>query len=282
MKNTIKILSLLCVIAAFASCKEDKLLTYDSETSIFFRQKKWVATSNAYTVSMTYDGKTMSVSTKANINEVIDSVEVSMAFVDEVLRSDTTFLPVSIMGDISPERRDINFEIINSGDDRQAVEGVDFRILDAYIPAGRKDGGIVIEMMRDNLTEDESKIIDFRLLPNEYFETDYKWINRSTTDTTKVSTLTMRLAFTDGLKKPSSWPTSFLGEWSTKKAYLLVYELGMSWEFMYDSQPDRLIAAAYGNALAKWLLQYKEDHDGTPYYEADGETEMKAGSSASA
>lgn len=286
MKNTIKILSLICVAATILSCQEDKLLTYDSESNIFFRQKKWTASSSQYYIYMTHDGKTMSSVTKANVNGVIDSVRLSMAFVNDALRSDTTFLPVTVMGDIYPERRDIKFEILDVGDKRKAVEGVDFRILDAYIPANKRDGGIVIEMFRENFVQDQYKTIDFQLLPNEHFETNYKWINQSSTDTTKVSTLTMKLCFTDGLAEPRNWSSavSFWGKFSVKKVYVMVYELGMTWEYLYeynaadDISGFRFIAAAYGNALKKWLKKYEEDN-GTPYLE-DDDTPMESGTSS--
>lgn len=280
MKNTAKIFGLfIAALLVLAACKEDELMVYDHENNVYFQHKRWSPDLYDFEATLEYKGTVMSVS-EMQSTEAKDSLFVSMAFVNPEQHSDTVFLPVVLIGQVAGYDRKIGWKVVESDDPDAGVEGEDFRVLDAFIPANKTIGGIVVEIFRKNLAEPESFIVaDFELVANDEFQVNYNEDTRSANDDTIVSTLTMRLKYSDGLEAPEYWPYLFqpyYGDWSSKKAFILVDQIGETWEQLYgfDLNLDTIIKAY---SFRRWLEAYKENNGGVPMYEADGVTEMKWG-----
>lgn len=277
MKNSVKIFTLLIGTLLFlGACKEEGLLVYENENNVYFQHKKWQ--SSAFGASLKYNDATLSVTTTVG-SSALDSLSISMAFVNPEITSVVTFLPVILMGNVADHDRQFGWKVINTDNPDAGKEGVDFRVLDAFIPAKSRTGGIVIEMFRQNLGGEKFFYADFELVPNKNFQTNYEENTRSSSNDEIVSTLTMRLKFTDGLQQPQYWDAylrAYLGDWSTKKAFILNENIGVPFEYMF-SVPNDVTSAGYGFAFKRWLDDYRITNGGIPMYEADGITEMKAG-----
>ncbi len=291
MKTSIKIFSAAWVLLlAFTGCEEDKLPVFDGVDNIYFQQSKWPHY-GLFSATMTYNGKEMTVtggvSPYAWTNSVVDSMTVSMSFRNPELVSDTTFLPVAVAGRLSDKDRKIAWSIVDSGD---AVEGVDFKVLDAFIPANSREGGIVVELFRKNAAG-KYLHVKFRLEDNGIFGVNYPLIALSSTDDTPTSTIDMKIKWTDGLQPPTPWwnydhvstNTMLYGEFgsfSVRKLFVFTDILGVPWETIYnpDGTGNMLFArtgSVYGQLLYKWLVRY-EMQNGSPYLDEDG-TPMRAG-----
>jgi hypothetical protein len=296
MKTAIKILACAGVLlTAMAGCKEDKLMVFEGADNVYFFQSKWPSGDTGFSSGMTYNGKAMvRREGTATINAVVDSMTVSMAFLHPDLKSDTTFLPVAVAGRIADVDRRFGYEVLDSG---TAVEGVDFRVLDAFIPAKSRVGGIVVELFRENAKDNVILDAKFRLVENDTFGVNYPWIKRTSTDTTMVTTLEMKVRWTDNLLPPTPWWNydavskntmlfPELGSYSAKKLFVFTDILNVPWNTIYneDTSGNLLMTgnmafaqrgSVYGSMLYKWLVRY-EEQNGEPYLDENGEP-MKAG-----
>lgn len=286
MKNIIKSLTIACgLLLVFTGCKEDKLMVFEGDNNVYFQSCKWPTATGGFKSSLKYNGRTFKLQLGGigEVQEVVDSMAVSLAFLNPELASDTTYLPVSLMGRPQPHERKIGWKIVDAGD---AVEGVDFKVLDAFIPANATMGGIVIEMFRENAGQGKYFDVKFQLTENENFKVNYPTIAASNTDTTTKSTIDMRLLWTDGLTAPPYWEGEtavcypYLGAFSVRKVFVLHDELGVDWDIMYTKLSNgsttlQTRCSVYGTLLYKWLIRY-EEQNGVPYKEEDG-TPMKAG-----
>lgn len=263
MKNIFKILTVTAAAAlVLGACKEDKLMIYEGDNNVYFQHKKWPSGTRGYYAKLLYNGTTFNGDTGKKSDAALDSLEVTMAFVNTVIPVDTTFLPILLMGDVVDYDRKIGYKIVNTDDPNAGEEGVDFRVLDAFIPANKTLGGIVVEMIRARLGGDKYFVVDFQLVDNDDFKVRYDSIPRSATDKDKVAVYTMRLKFTDGLTQPQWYVSTmapYTGKWSSKKAYVMHDELGVSWDTLYG-RTDVTISASIGYMLKRYLDEYEKEH----------------------
>lgn len=271
MKSVTIKLTLLLAIILFQGCKEDRLDLYDSEANIYFSLRKYGKT---YELNYPIGTKTYS-QTWLRLTAPIDSLAISYGYLKaDEKQTDTIYVPVSLMGNLAPTNRPIGYKF---GPNTTATEGTDFKIVSADIPANKELGAIAIEVYRAKY--EKVKIIDFELLPNETFQTNYKEIIRSKTDTTKVSTLQFRVSISDNLSEPSRWRyyVSYLGDFSAKKLLLIrdITNIDIEEIFYsaYSPQPPEVLAL--GSILKKYLREQKAA--GNTIYEEDGVTEMTSG-----
>ncbi len=272
MKKRTFIFAILPVLV-LAGCRSDEIQVYDGPDNIYFLYKMWPTSGFGMTTTLEFEGRTLSL--EAKFSEAQDSIIHSFAFVDAREHLDTTFIPVRLIGRLADHDRKIAYRINTATG--AAAEGADFRVLDAFIPAGKTAGGIVVELSRDNLTEGRHLEIDFELLANENFGLEYQLIRRSVADTASVPTTTFRLWFNDELPPPPNWGFSyadFLGAWSPKKAYLLVEQFNITWDALYNP-PHTAYIVSWGGQLKRYLARMAAE--GHPVMEADGVTPMEAG-----
>lgn len=276
MHKTMKNIFLLPVILPaliLAGCKTDEIQLYEGKANVYFLYKMWPTSGFGLTATLEFEGKQLSM--HAQYIAAQDSITHSFAFVDPAVQLDTTFIPVKLIGNLADHDRKIAYKI-NPGTDA-GVEGTDFRVLDAFMPAGKTDGGIVVEMSRANLKAAGHMTVDFELLANEHFGLEFESIKRSATKDTDVPTTSFRLWYNDELPMPSNWSFSYqdyMGTWSPKKAYLLIEQFNISWGALY-SPPHTAYIVSWGGQLKRYLE--KMAAAGTPVMESDGVTPMTAG-----
>lgn len=274
MKNIPKIiLSLLLAVLFFGSCKEDKLMMHDGSSNIYFRHKKWTASAGAqgiYTTTINYNGAAYTVTTPGVTMEARDSMEFSFARIDKTIESAITFMPVTVVGEVANVDRKFSYKVLETS---TAVKGEDYEILDAFIPANKIHGGIVVEIFKKNVkSEGAYRYLDVELIPNENFTVQYDSITRSAVKTTeKVSTLTFRLSLNSSLTAPQYWSAYEIGYFSTKKALKFMEVVNMSMEDFYG-MPSLDLRIIRAQMFKSWLIQMAKDGD--PVYEDDGVTLM--------
>ncbi|MCL2562297.1 MAG: hypothetical protein FWE10_08290 [Rikenellaceae bacterium] len=301
------------------SCKEDELLTYDSATNVFFPNTMYENWSMR--ISMPWDGRMLEspevpapaggVTGTTNFNQIVTRQEIAVIpvrimgntstqrrdvayriltaqeLLDEFERELSSWMTPEYLERLTPEELAELEEWIEDEQARipaeTAEEGVDFEILDAYITANGRDGGILVALYSVNLQSDNVKRINFELVPNENFETNFFRFPYWSGASVMVSTLRVQLSFTDGLTMPQFWAagwSAIMGNWSTLKIRVLANEFGMSTgnDFLYlFPPPDGTLIFAYAAALQRWLLDYEAEH-GEPFLDLNGQR-MRLGTS---
>ncbi|KAA6340292.1 hypothetical protein EZS27_011842 [termite gut metagenome] len=274
------VFSFLGIVLFFSSCHEDKLDLYaggefSNQTShIYFSLQRWTPSGINYTLNYPI-GTQIHTQKWQRIVAPQDSITKSYALDPSGTASDTVYIPVSLMG--LPVNRDRTFRYTTWGE-TNAEEGRDFRVIAASIPANEVVGAILVEIEREAI-KDTAFVIDFLLLTNEEFQTNYTMIKRSSSDTTQVDLREFRLRVSDFLEVPKLWGTirTFLGDFSRKKLYLLRDVAHADLNELYASHPNLILMNSWGSILKRYLADQKEA--GNTIYEDDGVTEMKSGQS---
>ena len=280
MKNRAYIFGLLAVVFLLPeSCKEDQLLTYgpEKENNIYFANRSYYTYNT--TVSISYNGTVYTSPTVRSVTGGVaqDSLDYTL------VNGDVVVIPVMVMGAITDYDRKFAWRAIHQGEPNVGTYDVDFKVLDAFIPAHSTTGGIIVQLSDENLDEDSVLYADFELLPNENFETNFHEMRRYDGGQELISTISTRLRFTNFLMPPTYWAYGFepfLGPWSVRKITVLVtyFNFDISDQFLYRAYPPETPELyPFGLALRRWLEAYQLEN-GEPYYEKDG-TEMRAGSS---
>ncbi len=276
MNNFSKLLFIVSGVALLcASCQKDALEVYEGPNNVYFSLKKWPG---VITSEVEYGGVTYSFNSVAPITEAVPSLTKSFT---EVPGQDkwTVLVPVSLMGRVAGHDRDFSYKILPTS---TAVEGVDYKILRAFIPAGKAMGGFLVELNRENVKAEGAQLaVDLELLPDDTFQTNYRHIatNASNPQDT-VDLRTFQLIFQGSFSPPVRWSTmsSYYGLFSEKKLFILINVIGLAMEEIYSSSPTLNLMPAYGGMLKRYLAQ--KQLEGDPVYEADGVTLMTAGAMA--
>jgi hypothetical protein len=272
--------SFLGAILFFSSCNEDKLDMYaggelDNRTShIYFSLQRWAPSGINYTLNYPI-GERIYTQKWQKIVAPQDSITKSYALDPSGAACDTVYIPVSLMG--LPVNRDRTFRYA-TGRETNAEEGRDFRVIAANIPANEVVGAILVEIEREAI-KNTTFVIDFMLLTNEEFQTNYTTIKRSSSDTTQVDLREFRLRVSDFLEVPKLWGTLrvYFGDFSRKKLYLLRDVAHADLNELYVDLPSLILMNSWGGLLKRYLAEQKEA--GNTIYEDDGVTEMKSGQS---
>lgn len=284
--NTIKTIrgfafACLAVWVVF-SCTEDQIDIYSGEADAFFTLKRWTSSQTSKTTTATtyrvtdflvddeLYSDTFYVQTTA-----FDSLFVSLAMDGTNVGYHVTLIPVSLSGGLADYDRPLNYSL---GANSTAVENEHFKVK-AIIPANKPIGAIAVSINRETV-RDTVLFVDFHLLPNEHFQTNYAPINRSTTDTTKVDLYQFRLRMSSFIEKPPRWDSNMLnyfGVYSQKKMFLILELTDGDIEQLYaDKTPSVGLMKAWGKILKAYLVDQKAK--GTPILE-DDESEMTYGKS---
>lgn len=260
----------------FSSCKEDKLDTYYGETNVFFSLQRWTRSNKNISLDdFLVDGGLHSDNWR--VEATWDSTAVSLALDGTLEGYRVVLLPVDISGDVVDYDRQLGYKVDKES---TAVEGTHFKV-DAYIPANKTMGALAVSVSRAAL-RDTALWVGFSLIANEHFQTNYRTITRSQSDTTKISMLDFKLNMSGYLIKPSYWSRwqSYFGDFSFKKMYLIIELCNADITYFYDNYAKMTVslANAYGSALKLYLKEMSDA--GTPVYEEDEVTLMSAGTSA--
>lgn len=283
----INILFILLLIITTISCSEDKLIYYsdvddkgdvtNAETNVFFTLKKWASFAKGIDFKMNYDGEEIiykSITPTEVQNNIIFSYE-------SVEPSHKLIIPISIMGNVRDYDRKVSVKTTALSDSIfldstyymfTPRENVDYKILDAYIPANQVYGGVIVELILDTLKSTKKLSLSFEIHPNEEFSTKYDSIQRSSSKKDEmVSTLDFNLFTTYGIAKPASWDSRqrpHFGKFSEKK-FLLLLDLGVPKNILTSNTPDIATISSYGQYFLSHLqyMQYVE----TPVLEDNGD-----------
>lgn len=257
-------------IIFFSSCKEDKIDTFNGDTNIYFSLQRWLPrAADTYSVYLPIED---SVYYKDWNNILVskDTLIASLALDGTDKGIHMALIPVSISGNVTDFDRPIKYTL---GKNTTGVEGVHYDIKKAIIPANSNTGAIAVGLNRANM-QDTAFVIDFELEPNEYFHTNYTTIERSKTDTTKVSLLKFSLYASSFLEKPASWMLNYLGPFSREKVYLILELTKGNINELYKKSPDLNTIIAWGKILKKHLIEQEKLNK--TVYEKNGE-KMVAG-----
>jgi len=268
------LLFLFGAVILLTACKEDEIDLFSGENNVYFSLKRWNSNGLGLTYDLEYPINGKIYTQKWDYRkEAMDSINKSYALDVSGALFDTAYIPVSLMGFVTDYDRDIAYKL---GPATEAVEGKDFKILEAKIPANKPLGAIVVEIDRTSI-KDASYRIDLTLIPNSEFQTNYKTINRNPTDTTKLDLRDFRLRISDLLESPAMWGTlsGWFDKFSRKKLYLVAELTGGDLKEFYAERPNLSTIISWSQILKRHLQQQKAA--GTPVYEEDGVTEMKVG-----
>ncbi len=283
-----KILRYLCIVAtvcALAACKKDEIPTYDGTTSIYFEfgnltsgvsdsTKYSLVKNNVVMADSIILLKAVVMGKTADYDRMIavDSEDVTWFVSKPVMMEDPETgeeVPV-----LDPETGEPVMSENELGDNipLAAVEGRDYEILhdECYIPADSVWGYVVIKLIGSDALKEASydgMRFKLKLLPNEYFNTDYIALNDKSVETdeerkaygmnsiackvtfeagTEASRLWQRTTWTDfnasfamyfdgaGQAGIPSWMNMW-GPYSSKKVELLVEVSGLTWEDWHPS-----------------------------------------------
>lgn len=264
IKYSFVLLLITCLVSA---CKEDEVMVFNGENNVYFSLQRWgnLPSGITYTVDYTIseaDGETHISESWTYLKRSKDSLVVSLAL--EASEADKfQLVPVSLLGNIVDYDRPLSYAI---GAKSEIKEGEGFSIEEAKIPAGKNIGSIVLRLDREAF-RDNTYAIDLELKANEHFQTNYKKMAYSTSDTAKVDLLRFRVIVSDILQKPTSWLASF-GTFSREKIYLVVELTGGDINAFYAEKLDAGLMFAWQSVLKNYLA--KRAAEGDPVLEADG------------
>lgn len=283
-----KINFLIIAVAAFSltlsSCKEDKLDLFQGEDNIIFAMSVYREPGDTASYKFNYNGELYS-QVPTLLRTAMDSLYKSYAFLDPAKRTTNIFIPISVVGTVSDVDRKVACQLYKLDDDGKhsgevyGTQHGEFRIIDAFVPAGKEIGGIIVEVDRDIIPQRITVGIGVELLPNENFNTNCKTVAYSKTKTDKlVSTLNFRVYASDGMGEPPLWyvAKNNFGKWSVRKYYVLTQDCMVPHEYAYPESFASINTALYSSYahIFKRYLQDQKDA-GTPVLEDDN-TEMTA------
>ncbi|MBD8487758.1 DUF4843 domain-containing protein [Echinicola sp. CAU 1574] len=249
MKNTIRNIFLFIVIVMCWSCVEDELMTYTSSTdSIYFTFSK-----------------------KEEPAIPFDSIYYSVGLVPADFTDSLVSIPVKIMGNKKDYDRAFSVELSEKS---TAVEGTNFKIEnELVIPAGAVESAIQIRLFKTPDIAEDTVMIGFDLLPNEYFNTEMKnYVNEF--GEIEVSHVNFELYLTGTVSEPQNWFAPFLGPFSLKKLMLMNEVLGIDPLTFSKGRLEISKMMYFGKAMKRYLDLQRAA--GNTVYEEDG-TEMEMG-----
>lgn len=266
---------LICLSMIFVfSCKEDEISVYEGETNVFFLLKKWSNAAAKYSIDDFPVEEGLLYSDEwTDMSVAWDSIIVSLARDGTNKGYHIALIPVRISGNTTDYDRPLNYTL---GANSTAVEGEHFKV-NALIPANKRDGALAVSINRETV-RDMEVFVDFILKPNEYFQTNYAMINRSSSDTTKVDMHQFRLRMSSFITPPSAWNTTliyYLGAYSQKKMFLILELTGGDINELYKTNPSLPLMTAWGKILKVYLNEQR--NSGNIIYEEDGVTPMNYG-----
>lgn len=282
MKNTIKILGFFVGILVFlCSCKEDELTKYDKENNIYFPNQVYEYCYTRTSLQWGEDGRIFTapvVSSSKKPAQAQDTLEHSISSAGAI-----TLISVRLMGAISNEERKIACRAIPKDTSSVAKEGVNFEILDAFIPANSREGGIIVELDPESMSDEDVLTIELELLPNENFQTNFSQVPRKSGSAEMVSTTHITLQYTKFFGVPPAWNSWFVhifGAWSIKKLQILVerFNFDSSDSFLGTSgsaRPAYSVLIPYGMMLRDYLEE--QAASGNVIMDPDGVTPMSVG-----
>lgn len=256
MKKYLKNIMLICTMAlGVMACTKDEIDTFSGTDELYF---KWAV-----------DGFNDFASDK------IDSISVSFAFDLPEVTDSIFMVPVKVLGNTSSMDRPFSIQALPTS---TATEGVDFVLPQSLvIPANSITANVPITLLRTPEMKNGALSIQFELVPNEYFKTDYFGTAEDRTTKELLKYDEFEVTVSDILEKPKFWSPFmdyYLGDFTAKKLILYATVNGIPIPNWNLSPPDLGTFFGRKNILKAYLIE--QASNGTPVLEDDG-TEMKLG-----
>ena len=269
--KTINILLTVPVLLLASACSYDTLPTYEDVDRVFF---KWAKLKDTFTEQV--EGSS-------------DLIKVNLGYDNPVKSDSTVLVDVSMIGHVAGQDRLISAELIE--DTSTAVVGLDIEILPSFIPAGKVEGKLAVKIINSEKLTDTTLLARIRLVPNEYFHTDYTMAYTSTGSISKEKTgLEYNIYFDAKVEMPSLWAdqsagrilTTYFGPYSNKKLQVICDVCGFTVEyFTHDPNTEKawdVVEARFSREIAwgiisqvnRYLTQYRNEN-GEPLRDENGE-----------
>jgi hypothetical protein len=237
---------LLLTVAVVSSCSEYEMLTYENDPAIYF----------------TYDDVIVAAGQRDSINHSFFSLNTSIL-------TDTVWLKISTMGEISPQDRPVSIVHTNAGKAGAAVAGKHYLSFDnpaikslMVIPANKAEAKIPVVFLRDESLALDQVRLELAVGSNEYFRPGIdRW-------------RTFIVTTTDQAVKPALWDSRWYmiygRTWGSVKMRFIINVTGYD---DWDNFPTSDIS--YMNYLrdivAQAFSEYNRDHPDNPLKEANGD-----------
>lgn len=264
------ILLTVSVLLLASACSYDTLPTYEDVDRVFF---KWAGLANSF---------------KEQMEGSSDLIKVNLGY-DNPVKSDSTILiGVSMMGHVSGQDRPISAELLEN--ESTAIAGQDIEILPSFIPAGKVEGQLAVRVKNSEKLSNTTLTAKIRLVPNEYFHTDYTLAYTPTGSLSKEKTgLEYNILFDAKIEMPSLWAdlgaglmlTTYFGTYSNVKLQVICDVCGLTAAyFMHDPNTEKaldVLNARFSTGIVmgmisqvnRYLTQYRKEH-GEPLKDENG------------
>lgn len=238
------------MVAAFAACKKQTLLTYNADDNIYFFYK--------------------------HINQRLDSVDFSFAYSPATVQDSILNIQVGITG--APVNEDRSFTIaVDPSSTAQA--NVHYVLPEKFVMrAGNLVDSFAVKLVRAPDLQTNKPFLRLNLVADNNFHTDIKAIT-GTIDS--INALSFKINLSDQLTQGNYWTgtlSNYFGTFSVKKLRLINQVAGMPLDYVVNGIFDLNMAAR----CASWAItmsRYLNDQQqaGQTVYDEDGVTPMTMG-----
>jgi hypothetical protein len=234
------LICLLPLLAAVTGCTQNEMLTYENDPAVYF-----AGTGDAKVDSLNHSFFTLSIETL----------------------SDTVWVRVNTMGELSAQDRPVVLVQANAGAEGAAVAGVHYVALDDpdlkplhSVPAGQEFGDMPVVLLRDESLSDGKVRLELTIAGNDHFRPGMS------------DKLKFTITTTDQVEKPPAWDTrwyyAFGTAWGPVKMRFLMSIIDADW----NATPTDMSLLQFYAAFAKQkLLDYNAAHPDNPLKEANGD-----------
>lgn len=249
-----------------ASCKKERLLTYEAQDNIYFNMIVGADPLND------------------NLGRYADSLGYTFAFSPSSVKDSLVGIPVSVTG--SPTAKDRSFKV-SVDPSSSAVISTHYEFPVAFtLRAGQLTDSVFVKLKRAPDLASKTVTLVLRLEENENFETKIKFKPRNPREATSIDgdtvwVNTFKISLTDMLGAGPFWNDyyySYFGDFSEKKVKLLNQVAGMPlnfWSTAITTDQQMLDATYYGVFMARYLKD--QAFAGNTVFESDGTTPMTMG-----
>jgi hypothetical protein len=241
---------MLMIAALVAVSCMSEIDTYHGESGIYFAMREDVTTVNVDTLYR--ETSTLPFIVTAKTDSVFN-------------------LKVKILGAVADYDREISLRVVD--DLSTALQG-DYDILQPTytLPAGEVYGIIPIKFNRTASLQGNERSLVLELMENEDFTLPIRMWRNSTTE--YVSVVRHTIVISDKYVQLPGYRTGHFGTFSEKKMKLIIELSGLKLNDFNEILPVTM-TKTIGQKLDRYLAEMKAK--GTPVYEEDGVTLMKAG-----
>jgi hypothetical protein len=238
----VELIGVLLLLIGMAGCTENEMLTYENDPAVYFAG--------------------------AGENKA-DSLNHSFFLLDVNVLSDTVWVRVNTMGELSSQHRPVVLVQTNAGAEDAAVAGVHYVPFDdaglkplQYVPAGKEFGDIPVVLLRDESLGTGKVRLELTVAGNDHFRPGMS------------DKLKFTITTTDLVEKPPYWDTMlrsvFGASWGPVKMRCLISTTGYT---NWSINPQLLMSTVFlplSVQVKQKLIEYNRDHPNDPLREDNG------------